>query len=235
METAEKMMLVPATRPDASIIKMSELDKAMSQVLKNPTLSSSDKMRLYQQILMRNLEIENKIKNDQITKSDNNIKIDNNKDLIKFDSLPVKKELYDDDWIMSNETLLETIDDDAFNQTFGKTPSKPSFLSTDTIKNKNGNDFSIDNKTPSKPVFLDNLVNNSAFKQVINKNVRDYLVDHKDEFKSVFNHSIDSEQSDVLSRKNSPKLNDLNQNTQKRQYKTSNQEISSGNRGKPTY
>ena len=101
METAEKMMLVPATRPDASIIKMSELDKAMSQVLKNPTLSSSDKMRLYQQILMRNLEIENKIKNDQITKSDNNIKIDNNKDLIKFDSLPVKKELYDD-WMMSN-------------------------------------------------------------------------------------------------------------------------------------
>ena len=76
---------------------------------------------------------------------------------------------------------------------------------------------------------MDNLVNNSAFKQVINKNVRDYLVDHKDEFKSVFNHSIDSEQSDVLSRKNSPKLNDLNQNTQKRQYKTSNQEISSAN------
>ena len=66
MENVQKMMLVPATRPNAGIVKMTELDKEMSQILKNTKLSTSEKMRLYQQILMRNLEIEKKIRSSSI-------------------------------------------------------------------------------------------------------------------------------------------------------------------------
>ena len=58
MKFATKMMLVPAGRVDPEINYLSELDKQMSEVLKNKRLSSNEKMNLYNQILRKNLAIE---------------------------------------------------------------------------------------------------------------------------------------------------------------------------------
>lgn len=61
MKFAKKMMLVPAGREEPEIQMLSELDKEMSLILKNRTLSTVEKMKYYQQALQKNLALENRL------------------------------------------------------------------------------------------------------------------------------------------------------------------------------
>jgi hypothetical protein len=58
MEFANKMLLVPAGRPDPNVKKMSQLDRQMEAILKNKKLSNFEKMKLYNQVLQSNLDLE---------------------------------------------------------------------------------------------------------------------------------------------------------------------------------
>ena len=53
-----KMMLVPAGRVPLEISTMSDLDKAMTNVINNKNLTSHEKISLYSRILKKNLTIE---------------------------------------------------------------------------------------------------------------------------------------------------------------------------------
>ena len=72
MEITKKMMLVPAGRPNASIEKMTELDKQMTAILKNDKLSTLEKIKLYHQVLRRNIEIENRVEQNTNVNSSQN-------------------------------------------------------------------------------------------------------------------------------------------------------------------
>jgi hypothetical protein len=65
MEFANKFLLTPAGRPDPSLSKMSELDKEMSKILKDPKKSTFEKMKLYFQTLKRNIDIETNMRNNE--------------------------------------------------------------------------------------------------------------------------------------------------------------------------
>ena len=65
-------MLVPAGRPNASIEKMTELDKQMTAILKNDKLSTLEKIKLYHQVLRRNIEIENRVEQNTNVNSSQN-------------------------------------------------------------------------------------------------------------------------------------------------------------------
>ena len=62
MKLAQKMMLVPAGRPDPEISSLSNLDQAMSNVLNNKNLTNIDKINLYQMILRKNLAVEARLR-----------------------------------------------------------------------------------------------------------------------------------------------------------------------------
>ena len=62
MKFAQKMILVPAERPDPEQASLSTLDQAMSSVLFNKNLTNVEKVNLYQQILRKNLTLDAKIK-----------------------------------------------------------------------------------------------------------------------------------------------------------------------------
>ena len=65
MKLAQKMMLVPLGRTPIEVSAMSELDKAMSNVINNNNLSTLEKINLYSQILKRNFKFEENLKNNQ--------------------------------------------------------------------------------------------------------------------------------------------------------------------------
>ena len=58
MKFSKKMVLVPAGRPDPANDQMSELDKQMSNILKEKSLSDHDKIRMYNYVLTRNKTID---------------------------------------------------------------------------------------------------------------------------------------------------------------------------------
>lgn len=67
MKFTNKMILVPASRTDPTYNKMSELDKSMSEILKNQTLSSFQKMQLYHDALVKNLTVEANVDSSNIS------------------------------------------------------------------------------------------------------------------------------------------------------------------------
>ena len=62
MKLAQKMILVPAGRTPIEVSNLSELDKAMSNVINNNKLSPLEKVNLYSKLLQKNLKMEEKIK-----------------------------------------------------------------------------------------------------------------------------------------------------------------------------
>ena len=67
MKFAKKMKLVPVGgREEPEIHQLSVLDNEMSTILKNPKLSTSAKMKLYHQVLMKNIAIEARLKQKSI-------------------------------------------------------------------------------------------------------------------------------------------------------------------------
>ena len=56
------MKLVPAGREEPEIEKLNELDKQMYLILKNKKLTNLEKVRLYHQILMKNINAEARLK-----------------------------------------------------------------------------------------------------------------------------------------------------------------------------
>ena len=58
MEHAKKMILLPATRPDPTQTKMSNLDQKMHLILYDKRLSQNEKARQYFEVLSNNIEIE---------------------------------------------------------------------------------------------------------------------------------------------------------------------------------
>ena len=62
MKFSKKMILIPASgREEPENEKMSELDQEMSAILKNPKLSTKEKVELYNEVLRRNLIFENRL------------------------------------------------------------------------------------------------------------------------------------------------------------------------------
>ena len=62
MKFSRKMILIPATgREEPETEKMSELDQEMSAILKNPRLSTKEKVEKYNEVLRRNLIFENRL------------------------------------------------------------------------------------------------------------------------------------------------------------------------------
>jgi hypothetical protein len=114
MEHVNKMMMVPAIRPDPSQQKLTELDKEMSLVLKNSKLSPAEKMKMYHQILIRNLAIENRTPNTPTTvktqpQAQNETSAqDNNTDLIEDQNLNDLITQYLDEKKLSNVQKYQT-------------------------------------------------------------------------------------------------------------------------------
>jgi hypothetical protein len=62
MKFSRKMILVPATgREEPENEKMSELDQEMSAIIKNPKLSTKEKVEMYNEVLRRNLIFESRL------------------------------------------------------------------------------------------------------------------------------------------------------------------------------
>ena len=67
------MILVPASgREEPENEKMSELDQEMSAILKNPKLSTKEKVEMYNEVLRRNLIFEQRLLQKPIGNNDNN-------------------------------------------------------------------------------------------------------------------------------------------------------------------
>ena len=85
MKFMQKMLLVPAGRVPLEISTMSDLDKAMTNVINNKNLTAHEKISLYSRILKKNLTIEenlwgknsvNEVSNDEHSKNAKQIKVE---------------------------------------------------------------------------------------------------------------------------------------------------------------
>ena len=62
MKFSRKMILIPVSgREEPETEKMSELDQEMSAILKNPRLSTKEKVEMYNEVLRRNLIFESRL------------------------------------------------------------------------------------------------------------------------------------------------------------------------------
>ena len=62
MKFSRKMILIPVSgREEPETEKMSELDQEMSAIIKNPRLSSKEKVEMYNEVLRRNLIFESRL------------------------------------------------------------------------------------------------------------------------------------------------------------------------------
>lgn len=107
MKFSNKMMLVPAGRPDPVIEMMSTLDKEMSDILKKQNLSPSDKMRLYHKILRKNLNIESNLRNTTATQRNDLVSSGNT-----GNALNIKKEEPYDRPLLNKKLLYSDDEDD---------------------------------------------------------------------------------------------------------------------------
>jgi hypothetical protein len=169
MKFAKKMMLVPAGRQDPEIDKMSVLDKQMAMILRNNKLSTREKMKMYHQILRKNLAFEKRLQQKSVPSVNLNSKV---ADISQMSDVVTDKSLGSD--FISDEDIstssLSPIsvkkteshrvidDDDLFGDTFQaeeslvETKVKPNLTQVDEKMKISNKDNSVDRNSFGKRI-----------------------------------------------------------------------------------
>ena len=141
MKFANKMVLVPAGRAEPEFDTLSVLDQAMANILKNKSLSTIEKISLYQQVLQKNMAVEARLKQKSVRHYSHELSPQKRSNA-SYDEVDMKKELSDTkekledltDISVKLEDLTKEIEEEGYKNTFFLTnEQKKDSISTNKI------------------------------------------------------------------------------------------------------